>query len=366
MKKISTVQVFGNEILKEQQLTIGVDLGDRCSFYCVLDEAGKIILEQKVSTTPEAIKQTFGKIPRSLMALETGTHSPWVSRLLTELGHEVIVAHAQKVELITKSNRKDDRHDARTLARLARIDPELLGPVRHRSAQAQIHLTVIRARAELVSARTALVNAARGLVKSYGQRLPKCGTQQVSRELAAGLHAELREVLEPLLKEVESLNERIQEYDVRMEKIAKESYPHVELLKQVKGVGTQIALTYVLTLDDPHRFPKSREVGCFLGLCPGRRDSGESQPQMNISKEGDRYLRTMLVQGAHYILGPFGEDSDLRRWGLKLAARGGKSAKKRAVVAVARKLAVLLHRLWVSGEVYEPLRNSQKAMRAAA
>jgi transposase len=270
------------------------------------------------------------------------------------------------VQLITKSSRKDDRHDARTLARLARIDPELLGPVRHRSAQAQIHLTVIRARAELVSVRTALVNAARGLAKSYGQRLPKCGTQQVSRELGAGLPAELREVLEPLLKEIESLNERIQEYEVRMEKIAKESYPQVKLLQQVKGVGTQIALTYILTLEDPQRFPKSREVGCFLGLRPGRRDSGESQPEMHISKEGDRYLRTMLVQGAHYILGPFGADSDLRRWGLKLAARGGKSAKKRAVVAVARKLAVLLHKLWVSGEVYEPLRNSQKAMRAVA
>jgi len=175
MKKISTMQASSSEILKEQKLTIGVDLRDRWSCYCVLDEAGKIILEQKVATTPEAMKQAFGKIPQSLIALETGTHSPWVSRLLTELGYEVIVAHAQKVELITKSNRKDDRHDARALARLARIDPELLGPVRHRSAKAQIHLTVIRARAELVSARTALVNAARGLVKSFGERLPKCG-----------------------------------------------------------------------------------------------------------------------------------------------------------------------------------------------
>ena len=366
MKKISTVQVFRNEIFKEQKLTIGVDLGDRWSFYCVLDEAGKILLEQKLATTPEAMKQTFGKIPRSLIAMETGTHSPWVSRLLAELGHKLIVAHAQKVELITKSNRKDDRHDARTLARLARIDPELLGPVRHRSAKAQIHLTVIRARAELVNARTALVNAVRGLVKSYGQRLPKCGTQQVNRELAAELNTELREVLEPLLKEIESLNERVKEYDERMEKIAKEVYPQVSLLKQVKGVGTQIALTYVLTIEDPHRFLKSREVGCFLGLKPGRRNSGESEPQKGISKEGDRYLRTIMVRGAHYILGPFGEDSDLRRWGLKLAERGGKNAKKRAVVAVARKLAVLLHRLWVSGEVYEPLRNSQKAMRAVA
>src|SRR5258707_4261922 len=308
MKKISTVQVFGNEIFKEQKLTIGVDLGDRWSFYCVLDEAGKIILEQKVSTTTEAMKQTFERIPRSLMALETGTHSPWVSRLLRELGHEVLVAHAQKVELISKSNRKDDRHDARTLARLARIDPELLGPVRHRSAKAQIHLTVIRARAELVSARTALVNAARGLAKSFGQRLPKCGTEQVSGKLAEGLSAELREVLEPLLREVESLNERIQEYDERMEKIAKEVYPEASLLKQVKGVETQIALTYVLTIEDPYRFPKSRAVGCFLGLRPGRRNSGESEPQKKISKEGDRYLRTMMVQGAHYILGPFGEE----------------------------------------------------------
>src|SRR5438477_8378771 len=207
-------------IFKGQKLTIGLDLGDRWSCYCVLDEAGQVILEHKLPTTPEAMKQIFEKIPRSLIAMETGTYSPWISRLLGELGHQVLVAHAQKVQLITKSKRKDDRHDARTLARLARIDPELLGPVRHRSAKAQIHLTVIRARAELVSARTALVNAARGLAKSYGQRLPKCGTQQVSRELAAELSVELREVIEPLLKEIESLNERTKEYDVRMEKIA--------------------------------------------------------------------------------------------------------------------------------------------------
>jgi len=140
MKKTSTVRVNRNTIFKGHQFTIGLDLGDHWSCYCVLDEAGKIILEQKVAMTPEAMKQTFAKIPWSLIALETGTHSPWVSRLLTELGYKVIVAHAQKVQLITKSNRKDDRHDARTLARLARIDPELLGPVRHRSAQAQIHL----------------------------------------------------------------------------------------------------------------------------------------------------------------------------------------------------------------------------------
>jgi transposase len=354
------------ENFKDQQLTIGLDLGDRFSHYCILNESGEVIGEHHLATTPKGIDEVFHRIPRSRIALETSTHSPWVSRQLARWGHEVIVAHARSVRLIGDSSRKDDQFDARTLARLARIDPGLLGPVQHRSAQAQIHLTVIRARAALVGARTALVNAARGLAKSYGERLPKCGTQQVRRDLAVGLSVELRAALEPLLAEIESLSQRIAAYDRRIEQIAKEVYPQVALLKQVKGVGTLIALTYVLTLDDPQRFRRSRDAGCFVGLRPGRRNSGMSQPQLHISKEGDVYLRTMLVQGAHYILGPFGEDSDLRRWGLKLAERGGKNAKKRAVVAVARKLAVLLHKLWVSGEVYEPLRNNHKVVAAVA
>jgi transposase len=366
MKKSSTVATRRNKIFNEPKLTIGLDLGDRTSHYCILDEAGNVILEHSLPTTPKGIQQVFRRIPCSRIALETGTHSPWVSRQLSQLGHEVIVAHARNVRLIGKSSRKDDQLDARTLARLARIDPGLLGPVQHRSAKAQIHLTVIRARAGLVSARTALVNTARGLAKSYGERLRKCGTGQMNREIAKGLSQELREALEPLLGEIESLNGRIREYDRRIEQIAKEVYPETALLQQVQGVGTLIALTYILTLDDPQRFRRSRDAGCFLGLRPGRRNSGMSEPQMHISKEGDRYLRTLMVQGAHYILGPFGQDSDLRRWGLKLAERGGKNAKKRAVVAVARKLAVLLHKLWVSGEVYEPLRNNHKVASAVA
>jgi len=188
----------------------------------------------------------------------------------------------------------------------------------------------------------------------------------MNREIAKGLSQELREALDPLLGEIESLNERIAEYDRRIEQIAQQVYPEVARLQQVKGVGTLIALTYVLTLGDPHRFRRSRDAGCFLGLRAGRRNSGKSEPQLHISKEGDRYLRTLMAQGAHYILGPFGQDSDLRRWGRKLAERGGKNAKKRAVVAVARKLAVLLHKLWVSGEVYEPLRNNHQVVSAVA
>jgi len=326
-----------------------------------------VLLEQKLSTTPQAMREVFGGMPCSRIALETGMHSPWVSRVLSELGHEVIVAHVRNVRLIGESRKKDERPDAQTLARLARIDPQLLCPVKHRSAKAQADLSVIRAPAGLVRARTALVNTARGLAKSYGERLRGCNVRNMNPEKAEGLSPELQKALEPLLAGIESLSERICECNERIEDLAQKNYPQVALLKQIKAVGTLIALTYLLTLEDPHRFRKSRDVGCYLGLQPGRRNSGQSEPQMHISKEGDPYLRTLLVQGAQHILGPFGVDCDLRRWGLKIAERGGRNGKKRAIIATARKLAVLLHHLWVSGEVYEPLHNSSPtAMPAAA
>jgi transposase len=364
MKKLTTATINEND--KLQRLTIGLDLGDRYSHYCVLDERGRVLAESKTTTSPKAMEEVFGGMPRSRIALETGMHSPWVSRVLSKLGHEVIVAHARNVRLIGQSRKKDDRLDAQTLARLARIDPELLCPVKHRSAQAQADLSVVRARAGLVRARTALVNTARGLAKSYGERLRGCNVRNMNPEKAEALSPELQKALQPLLAALEALSDRIREYNERIEGLAEESYPEVKLLKQVKGVGTLIALTFLLTLEDPHRFRKSRDVGCYLGLQPGRRNSGQSKPQMHISKEGDPYLRTLLVQGAQHILGPFGPDCDLRRWGLKLAERGGRNGKKRAIVATARKLAVLLHHLWVSGEVYEPLHNSGRVAVTAA
>ena len=366
MKNISTTAAKRSKNFSQQKLTIGLDLGDRSSCYCVLDEAGRVRAEQKVATTAKALEQAFGAMPRSRIALETGMHSPWISRLLAELGHEVIVAHARNVRLIGESRRKDDRLDAQTLARLARIDPQLLCPVKHRSAQAQADLMVIRARAGLVRARTALVNTARGLAKSYGQRLRGCNVRNMNPTKAESLSPELQAALAPLLAASASVSEQIGQYNQKIEQLATQSYPQVAVLKQVRGVGTLIALTFLLTLEDPHRFGKSRDVGCYLGLQPGRRNFGQSEPQMHISKEGDPYLRTLLVQGAQHILGPFGPDCDLRRWGLKLAERGGKSGKKRAIVATARKLAVLLHHLWVSGEAYEPLHNSRRTAVVAA
>src|SRR6185312_9691602 len=214
----------------EQKLTVGLDVGDRSSWYCVLDESGVVVREQRLSTTAKAMGQVFGGMPRSRIALETGTHSPWISRLLSKLGHEVIVAHARKVRLIGESRKKDDRLDAQTLARLARIDPQLLCPVKHRSARAQADLMMIRARAGLVRVRTGLVNTARGLAKSYGERLRGCNVRNMNAEKAEGLSPELQAALQPLLAALESVSERITEYNQRIENLAQESYPQVGLL----------------------------------------------------------------------------------------------------------------------------------------
>jgi transposase len=361
MKKNNTVKQSPKRVRARETgpITIGMDVGDKISRYCVLGGHGEVQSEGSVGTNRKAMAQKFSGMGRCRIALEVGTHSPWLSRLLSGLGFEVIVANARQVQLISASSRKNDRMDARMLARLARVDPQLLRPIRHRSEQAQADLMTIRIRAALVEARTGLVNAARGFSKAMGERLPACDTDAMGVEKLAALPAELRARLQPLLEQIEALTDQIKKLEGHIEQIARIEYPETELLRQVSGVGTLIALTFVLTVEDRERFQKSRDVGCYVGLRPRQSESGQSQPQLRISKEGDRYLRTLLVQGAHLILNRRGPDTDLKRWGLKLAARGGKNGKKRAIVAVARKLAVLLHRLWVCGEVYEPLRNSR-------
>lgn len=203
-KTITATRRREKTIRKGSKLTVGMDIGDRSSSFCVLNDSGDVVLERRVATTKQKMREVFGAFPRSRVALETGAHSPWVSRLLTECGHEVIVAHARNVRLIGESTRKDDRLGARTLARLARIDPQLLSPIRHRSAEAQAHLTVIRSRAVLVHARTAIISSARGLAKSFGERLRPCGSFQVSVGIAADLSPDLRAALAPLLVEVAS------------------------------------------------------------------------------------------------------------------------------------------------------------------
>jgi transposase len=348
---------------KERPLmTAGLDLGDKYSYLCLIDtESGEVMEESRLRTTPEALKRRFSSERPLRVAIEAGTHSPWVSRVLEECGHEVLVANPRKIRLIYTNKRKTDKLDAENLARLARLDPKLLYPLKHRGEASQAHLAIIRSREALVSCRTQLVNHVRGAVKSFGARLPKCPARSFHNKAPEHIPQALWPALEPILETIGSLTERIREYDRQLESVCQEHYPETNLLRQVEGVGPLTALTFVLTLEDPSRFAKSRSVGAYLGLVPATDQSGESDPQMRITKEGDEMLRRLLVGSAHYILGPFAkEDSDLRRHGEKIASRGGKNAKKRAAVAVARKLSVLLHRLWVTAELYDPLYNAHR------
>jgi transposase len=346
----------------------GIDLGDRYSHLCLLDtENGEVIEESRIATNREAFERRFSGAEPMRVGIEASTHSPWVSRILEDHGHQVLVANARKVRLIYSEGHKTDRIDAEKLARLARLDPKLLSPIKHRGETSQSHLALLHSRDALVGTRTKLVNHVRGTVKAFGARLPKCTAQSFHNKVAEHLPQELAPALGPVLKTIASLSERIREYDRMLEDVANELYPETKLLRQIHGVGALTALAFVLTLEDPSRFAKSRQVGPYLGLVPATDQSGKSDPQKRISKHGNELTRKLLVNCAHYVLGPFGEDSDLRRHGEKIAGRGGKNAKKRAVVAVARKLSVLLHRLWVTAEVfYEPLYNASRRGRQVA
>lgn len=349
-----------NDVSKEQtKITAGLDLGDKHTHLCLLDtDSGEVLEEGKVCTTPEGFARRFDSAESLKVALEAGTHSPWVSRLLTDCGHEVVVANPRRTRLIYGESRKTDQIDAEKLARLARADTELLYPIEHRGEESQAHLALIHSRDALIRSRTQLINHVRGTAKSLGARLPGGPAKSFHNKVYEHLPAELLESLGPIVETVESLTEQIKDYERRIESKATQEYPETELLRQVPGVGALTALTFVLTIEDPKRFEKSRAVGAYLGLTPGTDQSGEKDTQKGISGAGDEMLRRLLVTSAHYILGPFAADSDLRRHGQKIAERGGKNAKKRAVVAVARKLAVLLHHLWRSGQVYEPLYNT--------
>jgi transposase len=344
--------------------TVGCDLGDKYSHVCVLDDRGDVEQRARLATSRAGFTKWFSGLVPCRVALEVGTHSRWVSRLLTELGHEPIVANSHQVRLIHKAKRKNDKLDAEKLARLARVDTQLLSPIQHRSEQAQSQLSVLRSRDQLVKTRTELINHVRGVSKSYGVRIVKCDSPTFVRRARETLPPSLQTALDPLLQAMQTLSEQIKVYERMLAEMAERSKDAQPLLT-IHGVGELTAMAFVLTLQDASRFASSRNVGAYLGLVPRQWQTGQSDPELGISSAGDRFVRRLLVNCAQRILGPFGQDSDLRRYGQRVIARGGKSAKKKAVVAVARKLAVLMHRLWSTGEVYEPLRAASKLLPAA-
>lgn len=346
-------------------ITIGMDLGDRNHLVVVLDVDGEQVHCETVVNTKVAIQRFFQPYEGATVAIEAGTHSPWISRLLEELGCQVYVGNPHKLRVIWDSTDKSDERDARMLAMIARLEPKLLWPIRHRNANAHNDLEVIKARDMLVQSRTKLINHVRSAVKGCGERLPKCSAASFAKRVVDLLPAALGPALMPLMEMIAQMSERIHALDKRIDTLAAERYPETRWLNQVPGVGPVTSLSYVLTIEDPERFAKSRMVGAYLGLTPRRAQSGAIDKQLRITKAGNVYLRKLLVSCAQYIIGPFGPDSDLKRYGLAIAARGGKNARKRAVVAVARKLSVLLHRLWVSEQAYVPLHARQAVKKAA-
>ena len=340
--------------------TIGVDLGDRTSAICVLDAQGHVREQGAIKTTADALTTLLTRYPASRVVLEVGTHSPWVSRHLQTRGAEVFVANPSAM-YGARRRQRNDRRDAEFLARQGRADPTLLHAITHRSATAQAHLETLRARDQVVRARTALITHVRGVVKSLGARLPAASADAFARTVRDAIPAVVHTAVTPLLATITALTAQIHAYDTEIQTVIRTHYPVAQRLQQIAGVGPITALTFVLLVEDPARFAHSRDVGAYFGLVPRLDESSSATPQLGITKAGDPLARRLLVSAAHYILGPFGPPCDLRRHGEGIAARGGGNAKKRAVVAVARKLAVLLHRLWVTDVPYVPDFNQRAA-----
>ncbi len=340
-------------------ITIGMDLGDKFHIAVVFDSDGNELEIATVINTKIGVSKFFKSYKSARVAMEAGTHSPWISRLLNEMGLTVYVGNPRKLRVIWDSTDKSDTRDARILGMVCRVEPRLLHPLHHRSKQAQADLATIKSRDLLVRSRVKLINHARGLVKANGDRLPKCSTTSFAKRCGAHIPKELSPAMIPLFEIITQLNQQIKELETEIERLSIKMYPETKYLRQVPGVGPITALSYVLYIEDPARFNKSRQVGPFLGLTPRRDQSGKIDKQLSITKAGNTYLRHLLVGCAQYIMGPFGPESNLRLHGLAIAARGGKNARKRAAVAVARKLAVLLHRLWTTEKEYQPFYSIQ-------
>ena len=346
-----------NSSTAKSAITIGIDLGDRKHAVCVLDAKGVILKQESITNSRGSLTALSRRYPGALMVMEVGMHSPWISRFLKDLGHRVLVANPRKVRAIYQNNRKSDSKDAEMLARIARTDEKLLHPVEHGSEETQRDLLQIKLRDNLVRQRVYVISSVRFTLKSLGIKLRSPGTgcfAQHARNALGVEHPDILALIEPSLEVLDSMTGQIRQLDKAIETTASEKYPETEFLTQISGVGTLTSLTFILTIGDPKRFRRRRDVAAYLGLVPKRDQSGDTDKQLRISKAGNSYMRRLLVSAAHYILGPFGPDCELKRHGLKLAERGGPSAKKKAVIAVARKLAVLMFKLWHDEDIYQP------------
>jgi transposase len=339
---------------KSSNITVGLDLGDRRHRFCTLDDRGEVVEEGSICNDRDSLRKLAGRYHGALGVMEAGAHSPWISRLLEGVGWRVVVSNPRKVRAIYQHERKSDQRDALMLARIGRMDRALLYPVRHSSEEAQRDLLRIKLRDSLVRARVAVINSVRFTLKSLGYNVRNPSSERFHKSVMEEVPEAVRQMIAPSVQALAELTTRIKTLEQEMNTLAKVKYPQTARLQQIPGVGPITALYFVLKIEDPSRFGNVRDIGAYAGLCPRRDQSGESDPQLRISKRGDAYLRRLLVSAAQYILGPFGPASALREYGQKLAADGTRRAKKRAVVAVARKLSVLLLSLWKNQTLYRP------------
>lgn len=340
--------------------TIGMDLGARKSSYCIVDPSGDRLSEGVVKTTRADMQALLEVQPASRVVIEACGPCHWVAMLAIASGHEVIVANPREFRLIAESHRKCDRNDARILADFGQFRPHLLRPVELRGVKCQTARSTLAARAHVVRQRTLVVNLVRAQIRNSGEALPTCSAASFHKRVGELIPSHLRGALAPLLDLLQALARAIATYDTEIDRLCSEEFPETSVLRQVNGVGPNTALAYVATIEDPKRFARSRDVGPYVGLVSKSRSSGSKEPELRISKRGDRNLRRLLVSAATYIL-TRGTDSDLKRYGERIQGRGGQASRAKARIAVARKLGVLLHRLMITGEVYEPLRNHSQA-----
>ena len=338
-------------------LTIGIDLGARNSAYCVQTPDREIATEGTLEINRDELGTLLEQHPGARIVIEASGPSRWVRDFAQELGHEVLVANPREFRVIAESHKKTDRNDARVLARFGQVFPELLHPVQLRGVETQLVRNMLTSRDLCVAQRTKHINLVRALVRNLGHSLPSGSAAAFHRTMKPLIPEELRPLTDPHFHLLEVLSDSISGYDRKLENYAKKVFSEAGILRQVTGVGLITALAFVVTIEDPARFARSRDVGAYAGLVPKARSSGGKTPELSVSKRGDKIMRRLLVGAAAYIVRSSSPDCDLKRYGERLQGRGGQAARGKARIAVARKLAVLLHQLWITGEVYDPDRN---------
>jgi transposase len=336
--------------------TIGIDLGDKSHHFSIVNAKGTIETRGTLPNQREVIAGFCAKWKGARTIIECGAQSPWISHFLSEQGMEVVVANPRRVKLISAGNTKSDRKDADLLARLGRADIQLLSPITHRSMNSQEDLCYVRVRDSLVQERVAMSNSIRGHLKALGYTPPSACTETIANHCRAQLKGTALRLVSPLCKVLDTLNAQIKVLDKKINAMLTQ-YPEAGRLAEVYGIGPITAVSFVLTIDDPHRFGRNRDLGPFLGMVPKKDQSGAVDKKLGITKAGDKLLRRLLVGSAQCILKEGAPESDLKDLGQRMIANGRESKKKQAVIAVARRLGILLLSLWKSGQPYDPTRN---------